>query len=57
MSFKLNRKFNEGDKVLLSKSFQGSKVIDLAKPLSQSVLKHLFELGVDYVVEEEKPKK
>lgn len=51
----LKQKFNEGDKVCLTKSFQGQHVINLVNP-TQSQLKHLFDLGVDYV-KEEKPKK
>lgn len=46
--YKLKKKFNEGDKVFLTKSFQGFNVISLVNP-TQAELKHLYELGVDYV--------
>ena len=54
--YKLTIKFKEGDKVLLTKSFQGFNEISLVNP-TQAQLKHLFELGVGYVEKETKIKK
>lgn len=51
--YKLKKQFSKGDRVILTRSFEGLNVIDLINP-TQSQLKHLFSLGVDYVEKVEK---
>jgi hypothetical protein len=54
--YKLKSEFKKGSKVILTKSFEGFNEISLDNP-TQSQLKHLFDLGNDYVGKIDKPKK